>query len=377
MAWRPNDSDGPIKPYWMINTSLLDDIMQHLGKAFVCIDRQWQYMFVNDKALQLFRKPKESLIGNTLWEVFPRNVGTVFDTTCHKAMEGMKVPAFEILYDSDTWLEVQVYPHRQGIAIFYDDITERKAQEEKSKAALAALESKLKDRTREVEHMNRELESFSYSVSHDLRAPLRAVQGYLGIFVEDYSKDIDSEAKRLIDVVIKNAVTMNQLIEDLLKLSRLGRKGFSKTLIDMEDLANEVWRDLHRREPERSIHFTMHALPEANADHATIKLVWENLFSNALKYTRHSQEASVEVGCKTIGNAQVYYIKDNGVGFDMLYYNKLFGVFQRLHSPEDYEGSGIGLAIAQKIISRHGGKIWAEAKPNQGAVFYFSLQHDH
>jgi signal transduction histidine kinase len=228
------------------------------------------------------------------------------------------------------------------------------------------LEQKVKERTNE-------LEAFSYSVSHDLRAPLRAINGYMNIFVEDYSNQFDEEGKRLTNHVLNNAKKMGQLIDDLLEFSRLGRKELSKSNISMKNIVTNIWEDLIRMEEGRTIEFTLKELPDAYADNVTIKNVWGNLISNALKYTSHREKAIIEIGFEEKEDSIVYYTKDNGVGFDMSYYNKLFGVFQRLHSQEEFEGTGVGLAIVERIISKHGGKIWAEAKLNEGATFYFSL----
>lgn len=235
------------------------------------------------------------------------------------------------------------------------------------------LEQRVKNRTIELEAANKELESFSYSVSHDLRAPARAIHSYANVFLEDYANTLDDEGKRLINIILKNGKKMGLLIDDLLSFSQLGRKELIKTKLSMNDLVSGIWNELYRAEENRNIKFILQPLPDANAEKTTIQQVWVNLISNALKYTRNKNETIIEIFAKEKNGQIIYCIKDNGSGFDMKYYNKLFGVFQRLHSQEEFEGTGVGLAIVERIISKHGGKIWAESAVNEGATFYFSL----
>lgn len=219
------------------------------------------------------------------------------------------------------------------------------------------LEQRVKVRTVELEAANKELESFSYSVSHDLRAPARAIHSYANVFLEDYGDKLDAEAKRQIGVIIKNGKKMGLLIDDLLAFSQLGRKELIKTKLMMKELVNIVWNDLYKKSEARHVTFILKPLPMAYAEQTTIQQVWVNLISNALKYTRNKPETIIEIFAEEKNGEIIYGIKDNGSGFDMKYYNKLFGVFQRLHSQEEFEGTGVGLAIVERIISKHGGKI--------------------
>jgi len=237
------------------------------------------------------------------------------------------------------------------------------------------LEQRVKDRTIELEAANKELESFSYSVSHDLRAPVRAIHSYTNVFLEDYADKIDDEGKRLINIVLKNGKKMGLLIDDLLAFSQLGRRELIKTKVSMNDIVTNVWNDIYRTDENRNIKLILKELPEAYAEKTTIQQVWVNLISNALKYTKNKPETIIEVSAEEKNGEIIYSIKDNGSGFDMKYYNKLFGVFQRLHSQEEFEGTGVGLAIVERIISKHGGKIWAESIVNEYATFYFSLPY--
>jgi light-regulated signal transduction histidine kinase (bacteriophytochrome) len=229
-------------------------------------------------------------------------------------------------------------------------------------------------RTAELTAANKDLEAFSYSVSHDLRAPLRAVQGYVTILEEDFGERLEAEARRLLGVIQDRARQMEQLIEDLLVFARLGRQPLAVTAVRLDELVTQTLDDLRATCEGRQIQFTVGRLGTVQADPAMLKQVLANLFGNAIKFTRHRNPAAVEVGCRADADGpSVYYVKDNGAGFDMRQADKLFGVFQRLHSAAEYEGTGVGLAIVQRVIERHGGRVWAESSPGEGATFYFTL----
>lgn len=221
---------------------------------------------------------------------------------------------------------------------------------------------------------NQELEAFSYSISHDLQAPLRAIGGFAQAVVEDAGPKLDPEGRRHLAIIQENAHKMGQLIHDLLGFSRLGRQAVEAAAIDMEALARAVFEALYAQTPDRHVRFAVQPLPAARGDPAMIRQVWVNLLDNALKYTRPRETAVIEVGFQGAGDAGAYYVKDNGVGFDMRYVGKLFGVFQRLHTAaEGFEGTGVGLALAHRIITRHGGRVWAEGAVQRGATLYFTL----
>jgi light-regulated signal transduction histidine kinase (bacteriophytochrome) len=229
----------------------------------------------------------------------------------------------------------------------------------------------VRERTAELETANKELESFSYSVSHDLRAPLRAVHGYSLMLDEDYGARLDGEGRRLLAVVRSSAEQMGRLIDDLLKFSQVGRRALVSSRVDMRALAGEVIVEIAPQFPQASVE--LGALPEARGDCALLRHVWVNLIANALKYSARAAAPRVEVSGRREGAQAVYSVRDNGAGFDMRYADKLFHAFQRLHHPSEFEGTGIGLATVQRVIHRHGGRIWAEAEPGKGASFYFVL----
>lgn len=233
------------------------------------------------------------------------------------------------------------------------------------------LEQKVQDRTAQVEAANKELEAFSYSISHDLRAPLRAVIGFTTMLEEKYSSQLDDEAKRIATVIKDNTLKMGTLIDDLLTFSRLGRQDMVKNIIPTAGLVEEVVKMLVA-EPSR-ISWHIHPLPDMTGDINTMRQVWLNLISNAIKYSRNVVEPHIEIGSSNDGDGTVFFVKDNGVGFDEKYKAKLFKVFQRLHGAHEFEGTGVGLAIVERIVSKHGGTVWAEAKKGVGACFYFRL----
>ena len=235
------------------------------------------------------------------------------------------------------------------------------------------LEQKVIERTAQLESVNKELGSFSYSVSHDLRAPIRAINGYSRILVEDYAEKFDADGTKVLYSIMHNSKKMGELIDDLLAFSKLGRKQVTVSEINMKALVNLVKEELLFDDGDNIPQFNIKELPPAKGDQSLIKQVWINLISNAIKYSAYKPTTKIEIGAYKKNSQIVFYVKDEGAGFDIQYYDKLFGVFQRLHSQEEFEGTGIGLAIVQKIVHRHNGTVWAESILNEGACFYFSL----
>jgi PAS domain S-box-containing protein len=250
------------------------------------------------------------------------------------------------------------------------DITERKQGLEK----IEQLNEDLQRQARQLEVSNKELEAFSYSVSHDLRAPLRHIDGFVGMLTKQSGDKLDERGRRYLHVIADAAQQMGTLIDDLLVFSRMSRTELHQANVSTEALVHEAVETLQPECNGRQIQWKIDALPDVNADGAMLQQVWVNLISNAIKYTRPRQPAEIEIGCRDWGNGEfIFFVQDNGVGFDMQYAHKLFGVFQRLHRAEEFEGTGIGLANVSRIVHRHGGRAWAEGKLNAGATFYFSL----
>lgn len=254
----------------------------------------------------------------------------------------------------------------QRIFLAVEDVTEMYQAREEARLLREELEDRVRQRTAE-------LEAFSYSVSHDLRSPLRALDGFARILHEEYAECLPAEGQEYVRDIRRNAQKMGQLVDDLLAFSRLGRQSVQRRRVAPAALVREVLEDLRPEQASRQVEVVVGDLPSCHADPALLKQVWANLLGNAFKYTRKHDPARIEVGCMEQGRERVYFVRDTGAGFDMRYAGKLFGVFQRLHKAADYDGTGVGLAIVQRIVHRHGGRVWADAAVNRGATFYFTM----
>ncbi len=357
--------------------------------AVIVIDSDGLVTDWNSRAEKIFGWTKEEMLGRTLTDtIIPPQYRNGHEQGIKSYLSSGQGKIINHLIEfsalrsdgSEFPVELFISPikihSRQSFCGFITDITERKRAEFEIKSFNMRLEQKVAERTQELEAANKELEAFSYSVSHDLRAPLRSVHGYMNIFSEEYSNKLDDEGRRLINVIIRNGQIMGQLIDDLLAFSHLGRRELICSIVSMKPLVETIIEDQKRMDPRREVDIRVADLPDAFADPTTIRQVWSNLISNAFKYTARKEKAIIEIGYEDKGDEVVYFIRDNGAGFNMDYYSKLFGVFQRLHSARDFEGTGVGLAIVQRIILKHGGTVWAEGKQNEGATFYFSLRKE-
>jgi light-regulated signal transduction histidine kinase (bacteriophytochrome) len=257
--------------------------------------------------------------------------------------------------------------------MLHDLAMARGADLRRATARVEELEGELTRRLSQLQATNRELEAFAYSVSHDLRAPLRAIEGFSRILVEEYESSLAPDAQRYLQYVRDNAVQMGDLITHLLTFSRVGREPLRKQSVAPAQMVHDVLEELLSGENGRQVEVAVGNLAACQADPALLRQVWANLLSNALKFTRQRELAVIDVGCQNGTDAHVYFVRDNGAGFDMQYADRLFSVFQRLHRMEEFEGTGVGLATVQRIIHRHGGRIWAEAQVDRGATFYFTL----
>jgi PAS domain S-box-containing protein len=256
------------------------------------------------------------------------------------------------------------------------DITERQKTQKELQEAHRTLEQRVVERTEQLEVANKELEAFSYSVSHDLRAPLRAINGFAAIVLEDFGQQLPDEGKKFLERIRNGGAQMGRLIDDLLAFSRLSRESMKGRVVDTAQLVRGVLDELKPQCDGRQIHISVGDLPRCYGDPALLRQVWANLLSNAIKYSRGREPAVVEVGCRRENGEDVYFVRDNGAGFEMTYAHKLFGVFQRLHRTDEFEGTGVGLAIVQRVVHRHGGRVWAEAEVDRGATFHFTLAEE-
>ena len=329
----------------------------------------------NDAATTVYGYPHEQLLTMTIYDLRATDMpGLTADQTVLAYDHGLLFEGIHRRRDGSSFpVEVSAQgaeiDGRRILVSVVRDISERQWIE----AALSERTAALEERTRQMEAANKELESFSYSVSHDLQTPLRAIDGYARMILRKQGDRFDDDTRDKFTIIRSSVQKMGQLIDDLLAFSRLGKRQPSVGVVDMEAIVKETWEELKAGNPDRSLTLRVTGMPPGIGDRGLMRQVVGNLLANAVKFTKTRDEAIVEAGGYIEGREAVYTICDNGVGFDMAYYGKLFGMFQRLHSPDEYEGTGVGLAIAQRIVNRQGGRIWADGKINEGACFYFSL----
>ncbi len=354
-------------------TSELQAVFQASPDLYFRLDPEGTYLdYLAGPTSELYASP-QTFMGKKIRDVMPPEIAGQLHAAVRKAYQTRTMTAVEYTLptsDGANYFEARLFPflETQVIAIVRD-ITRRKQAEER----IRKLNVDLERRAQELEAANKELEAFSYSVSHDLRAPLRAIDGFSRILLKDFAPQVSPDAQRYIRLVTDNANRMGQLIDDLLAFSRLSRQPVKKQPIALSELVQQTADDLRLDYQGRQVKFVIGDLPACQGDPPLLKQVITNLLSNAIKFTRQREAARIEIGSFSNDGEVVYFVKDNGVGFDMRYAHKLFGVFQRLHRSEDYEGTGVGLAIVQRIIHRHGGRVWAEAGPDEGSTFYFTI----
>ena len=358
-----------------------ESIVETVREPLVVLDTNLRVISVNHSFYQTFKVTPEDTkgrliydLGNRQWnisklrvlleEIIPRdNQFQNFEVDHEFPTIGRKIMLLNAR---------QIYSKGIGvhmILLAIEDITERKRAEDEIKK----LNEALKHRAFELEAAYKELETFSYSISHDLRTPLVVIGGFSRVLLEKYSNHLDAKGQRFLSIIHSDAHKMLQLIDDLLTFSRSERQQMEQSDIDMGELAKAVFEELKSIIPEQTLRLDIKTLPPALGDQSMIRQVFVNLLSNAIKFTRPKGAGVIQIGCRVKENQNIYCVKDNGVGFDMRYADELFGVFQRRHNVDEFEGTGVGLAIVQRIIQRHGGQVWAEGEVNKGATFYFAL----
>ena len=363
----------------------LSAIFNQAAVGIAQVGMDGQYLLVNQKLCDIVGYTREELLEQTFQDlmhpddqeanlkysrqILSSEVSVVSREKCYICKDG-----------SSIWINLTVSPIRDSsgepktfIGIV-EDISDRKRVEQQIRELNENLERRVVERTAELEAANKELEAFSYSVSHDLRAPLRAVDGFSKALLERYVDNLDDKGKHYLQRIRTGTQRMGELIDDLLALSRVTRTQMRRTAVDLSTLAGEIAAELHSTQPERQVEFAIAPGLVADGDISLLRVVLENLLNNALKFTSAHTQTRIEFGAILQADAKLaYFVKDNGAGFDMAYVNKLFGAFQRLHTTSQFPGTGIGLATVQRIIHRHGGRVWAEGAVEQGATFYFTL----
>lgn len=356
----------------------LATVVQQSNDAIYIHDHEGKIISWNEGAEKIYGYSEKEALQMKIRNIIPDYIRLEMDEIMGRIMVGDRIQNLEtkritkfgkiidvlfsasVITDADTG--------QKSLAINERDITLQKKADEQIKQ----LNTDLQKNIVQLEATNKELEFFSYSVSHDLRAPLRALMGYSKILEEDYGAQLDNDSKKYLDFIQHNAQKMGRLIDDLLEFSRLGRKEILKVKTDIKLLVEAVINEINNSARHSAV-INIGLLPEAEADYSLLYQVWMNLISNAIKYSSKKERPEVTIGSTHSENEITYFIKDNGAGFNMEYSNKLFGVFQRLHTPAEFEGTGIGLAIVKRVITKHGGRVWAESKEQEGATFYFTL----
>ncbi|HKK45712.1 MAG TPA: ATP-binding protein [Balneolaceae bacterium] len=355
--------------------------------AVAMLDKNMNYIAVSDRwCTQYDLAEKQDLIGRNHYDVFPE----IQQKPEWKEMHKKSLEGKYFVNDEDVFIRKDGSKHYirravgpwylpnnevGGLLIYTEDISDIVRAREQAASHKKRLEQEVRERTQKLEQANKDLEAFSYSVSHDLRTPLRAITGFSQILLEEHVDELSAEGRRLLNIVIDNTEKMGTLIDDILAFSRVSRTELVKTEVDLKQLFEDAAQTVMEgySEIKDRVEFEIQELPKAKGDLSFLKQVAVNLVSNAIKYSSKEETIQVEVGFKQDDQRPTYYVRDNGVGFDMKYSDKLFGVFERLHSSADFEGTGVGLSLVERIIERHDGKIWANGKKGEGATFFFKL----
>lgn len=360
-------------------SKLLENI--HDGVSLVNV--AGEIIYQSPSAVKIMGFTLDELKGISIFDlVYPDDLPglSIFFETAHRNPAIPYTSQFRFRHKNGhyIWVEgtVSNMLHDENIKAFianYRNIEDRKLAEAEISALNESLERKVKDRTAQLLEANRELETFNYTVSHDLQAPLRSTCGFAKIMLDDYKDKLDEEGQRYLQIINDSSRRMSQLIHDLLDFSRLGKQELTKRLVNMDDIVKVVIDEVKFNSGISNFTIELGPMGKAECDANLVKQVWINLIGNAIKYSAKKADASIQIGCNQINGEKIYFVKDNGAGFDMKFAGKLFTVFKRMHHTDEFEGTGVGLATVQRIISRHGGRVWAEAEVNKGATFYFVL----
>lgn len=354
-------------------------LAERMNEGAATLTVEGTILFCNQRLAEMVGRPAEQLLGSPMISMLRDEEREDFPELLGSALKKDLRASGSLLRQDGSVLPVQLSlspipleESGQGLCLVATDLTDQKRAWDEVRRLNAELEEQVNRRTAELQAANQELEAFSYAVAHDLRAPLRHIHGFSGLLQNDAASTLSAEGRHYVDCIVNGSSRMGDLLEDLLNLSRFGRQSVNRRMFALNELVRDVIDDLAPETANRKIDWKVGKLPRVNCDPALMKIVFANLLSNAVKFTRPRATATIEVGQTRVKGEVVLFVRDNGAGFDMKYAGKLFGVFQRMHKEKDFEGTGIGLATVQRVLQKHGGRIWAEAEPDKGATFYFT-----
>ena len=354
----------------MQNLREKNTILESIGDAFFAVDKNWVVNYWNSMATRVLFKSKEEMLGNNLWDVFKDAANSVSYKNYHRAVATKQAVHFEDYYAPlKKWYEVSAYPAENGLSVYFKDITERK----EAMIQLRILNDSLQRQTRELAISNAELEQFAYVASHDLQEPLRMVTSFLTQLEKKYGNTIDDKGKQYIHFAVDGAKRMRQIILDLLEFSRVGRTEDLIEQVDSNKIVYDVLALFRKKIEEKNARIIFNNLPVIYTHKVPLREVFQNLIGNALKYQERGKTPLIYIGCEEHEKHFLFSVKDNGIGIDNEYFDKIFIIFQRLHNKEEYSGTGMGLALTKKILENQGGKIWLESEEGEGSTFYFTI----
>jgi PAS domain S-box-containing protein len=352
----------------------LSTTLESLTDAFYTMDRDWRFTYVNAEAERVMGMKRSQLLGRRLLEVFPALKDTVFPHLQRAMNDNVTVQLDEYYSTFKVWVQVKIFPSKQGLAVDLKDVTERVIAQREIMRLNAELEERVRRRTAQLEAANKDLEAFSYSIAHDLRAPLSSIDGFSRMLEQTAAGELPERCQHYIGRIRAGVSQMADLTDGLLSLAHLSRASLRDEPVDLAAMARGAVASCRERAPQRSVDAQIAPALPARGDPRLLDQVMANLIGNAWKFTSHKAQARIEVGVASgPDEPPVYFVRDDGAGFDMAHASKMFEAFQRMHTFAEFEGTGIGLATVHKIVSRHGGRIWAQAAPNRGACFYFTL----
>lgn len=340
-------------------------MLENIPDGFFMVDKAWRLLYMNREAERIAQRDRRDIIGKRLWEEYPQMVGTYIHSKYIEAMETGNQIRFEgYLPQFDAWFETNLYPSLEGLAVYFRDVTENKKARES-----------LRQYAEQLKQSNEELEQFAHIASHDLKEPLRMVSSFVHLLKQEYSGRLGEEADEFIHYISEGSARMQQMIGDLLLYSRSTRMSAERKTIALNDLVNHVLLALNSEIERTNAKIQVGDLPEVDGDWDQLTLLFQNLLQNSLKFREENVAPVIEISSEVMDKGNIICVVDNGIGLDVQYSKKIFQIFQRLHARDRYPGSGIGLAIAKKIVEKHGGRIWVESQKGKGARFYFSLPH--